>query len=103
MYKSLARIWLEITGIRLEQVQNIKRSDVLAEGIDQIHIDKFLKHNFHPDDAHGLAFRELWDSINKDRGYGWDEILLDRLWLVNVHAFGFRFVCLVGRSCQECH
>ena len=72
MYKWAARIWLEITRVSVERVQDIKRGDVLAEGVGQIHIDKYLRHNFHPDDAHGLAFRELWDSINAKRGYGWD-------------------------------
>ena len=72
MPKWAARIWLEIIGVRVERVQDIKRNDVLAEGVDQIHIDKYLRHNFHPDDAHGLAFKELWDSINAKRGYGWE-------------------------------
>ncbi len=62
MYKSLARIWLEITGVRVERAQDISESDAVAEGIDK---------DLLPCSPYEL-FANLWDSINAKRGYGWD-------------------------------
>lgn len=62
---------LENSGVSVEQVQDISDADVIAEGVEQQHIDKHREF-FHPDDVHGLAFAELWNSINVRRGYGWD-------------------------------
>lgn len=75
MPKWAARIWLEITGLREEYAHLITDADVLAEGVEQRHIDK-NRPFFHPHDVHGLAFGELWDSINAKRHngiYAWDK------------------------------
>jgi len=71
MPKWAARIWLEITGIRIERVQEISESDILEEGT-------FTRN--YPDLAQSKPqlqwvwdkFNKLWDSINAKRGYGWD-------------------------------
>lgn len=73
-----SRITLEITGIRVERVQEISEEDAEAEGIEC----------FDPESdgsvcrVPGLtdwdyycardAYKDLWDSINKARGYDWD-------------------------------
>ena len=54
MYKSLARIWLEITNIRVERVQDISESDCYKEGA----IDPKLI----PCSPYEI-FAELWKSI----------------------------------------
>lgn len=58
-----SRITLEITGIRVERVQDIPLVDVKKEGISEINW-------YHYDNAID-AFKKLWDSINAKRGYGW--------------------------------
>lgn len=66
-----SRITLEITGVRVERLQDISHEDACAEGFD--------KSTAAPDDKalNGrtwgrLAFSQLWDKLNADRGYSWD-------------------------------
>ena len=59
-----SRITLEITEIKVERVQDITDTGALAEGVDQTNtsIPGYAK----------TRFQNLWDSINKKRGFGWD-------------------------------
>lgn len=66
MPKWAARIWLEITGIKVERVQDISRKGAEAEGCKEC------------SDGTGwygaeVQFCKLWDSLNAKRGYGWSE------------------------------
>lgn len=57
-----ARLFLRVTNVRCERVQEISEADALAEG-------------FRPSENWNQAkwaFRETWDSLNAKRGYGWD-------------------------------
>lgn len=73
--KEAARIWLEVTSVRVERLQEITEEDAVKEGIKNV-----FERNPHYDGTIGSAikinhltqFRELWDSINAKRGYGWD-------------------------------
>ncbi len=66
MPRFASRILLEVTDIRVERVQEIAVSpeDVLAEGITAV-----------TEAAEHLAFefKRLWDSLNDERGFGWDK------------------------------
>ncbi|KKN26093.1 hypothetical protein LCGC14_0878100 [marine sediment metagenome] len=70
MYKSLARIWREIAGVRLERVQDITPENCEKEG---------LKLTTNPNLLQGKYrriledFKNLWDSINAKRGYPWSD------------------------------
>lgn len=69
MPKEAARIWLKVTDVRVERLQNIDEKGCVKEGIEEEPLkyvgDDFVKGMFH----------DLWDSTIKksdlDR-YGWD-------------------------------
>ena len=60
MPRTIARVFLKLTNIRIERVQDITEKDVYAEGIPK----------------NSLSFKNsfiyLWNSINLKRGYGWE-------------------------------
>lgn len=60
-----SRITLEVTGVRIERLQEISEGDALAEGCPPT---GERPGNGGPFDW----YRELWDSLNAERGYGWD-------------------------------
>ncbi|MED9905265.1 MAG: hypothetical protein UFG06_13930 [Lachnospiraceae bacterium] len=69
MPKEAARIWLKVTDVRVERLQDISGGEILKEGIEKsLLFDGAVKNAFD-------KFKELWNSTIKksdiDR-YGWD-------------------------------
>lgn len=72
MPKSAARIWLEVTNVRVERVQEITAHECILEGISSEDVlyntpvsGDFAQYTIN-------QFKNLWNSINAKRGYGWD-------------------------------
>jgi hypothetical protein len=63
MSRSVSRITLEITGVRVARVQDISEEDCLAEGILM---------EEHYDGSLVPAYSGLWESLNAKSGFGWD-------------------------------
>jgi len=68
-----ARIFLEVTDVRVERLHSIKDADVVAEGIEKHEIDSWRKW-LDPRDVHGHAFGVAWDQVYpkcpwKDNGW----------------------------------
>lgn len=62
MPKVAARIWLELTGVRVERLQNIRAGDVIREGFfDQEGLGRSK-----------AAFSAIWDELNAKRGFPWE-------------------------------
>lgn len=64
-YREAARLFLRVTEVRVERLQEITEEDAVAEGVQ-----------VNPDAPAALtdrtAFARLWDSLNAKRGFAWD-------------------------------
>ncbi|KKL73500.1 hypothetical protein LCGC14_2074310, partial [marine sediment metagenome] len=67
-----SRITLEITGVKVERVQDISEEDAKAEGVTAKYVGGSLSLANMDYLSYQAGFCEVWDSINAKRGYGWD-------------------------------
>jgi hypothetical protein len=75
MPKWAARIWLEVTAVRAERLQDISEGDAKAEGVFkefEMNVANFV-HDKKTNESYKFGFKHLWDSLNAKRGYGWDK------------------------------
>jgi len=69
-----ARIFLRVTDLRVERLQNITEADGQAEGIERISLgpDEIDGVQVHPmTSTYRAAFSAAWDAIYSKRGFGW--------------------------------
>jgi len=68
-----SRLTLIVTDVRVQRLQDISEADAMAEGAEPILL---------PSDGgsapHVEGVRQIWDSLNAKRGFGWD----DNPWIV---------------------
>jgi hypothetical protein len=73
MPKEAARIFLQVTNVRVERLQEITEEDAEAEGcinnIAFIHSYDNEYSNLHTAKE---AFKQLWNTLNAKHGYSWD-------------------------------
>ena len=68
MPRTASRITLEVTGVRVERLQQIDWEDAIADGIRD---PRRAAWRVDPVEGCVAKYRELWDSLNAARGYGW--------------------------------
>lgn len=68
--REAARIFLRVTKVRVERLQDINGLEVLAEGVDNGRSNPTMGQRW--ENMQRMAFQELWDGLNTDRGYGWN-------------------------------
>ena len=95
MFKKYARIWLEITEVRVERVQEISEGDIRKEGhqpfVYPVGAGKDVEGMRELGSAQTFQwFMGLWDSLNAKRGYGWE--LNPYVWVIS-----FRQLELIGK------
>jgi hypothetical protein len=79
MPRDASRILLEVVDVRVEQLQDISDMDAEAEGVRCETADPMFFHIPTERTVYDFAadwprdsYRQLWDSLNAARGYGWD-------------------------------
>lgn len=73
MPRRASRISLEVTGIRVERIQDIGGQDAMAEGVERWEYGyKGAPCTSEVFPTAWTAFRSRWDALNGKRGYGWD-------------------------------
>ena len=88
--REMARIFLKITDIRIERLQDISERDIYKEGLetDKEPVSGDIMYGFGINEVEGvvninekLAFRDWWNKLCKD-GYRWED---------NPHVFVYYF------------
>ncbi len=91
MPRDAARLFLRVTDVRAEWVQDISEKDAKAEGVianDAVKVSSYT-----------WWFHQLWDELNAKRGYGWDTN--PWVWVFTGISMGKAFCCDFPGSCRS--
>lgn len=77
MPRAAARLFLTVTDIRVERVQDISEEDARAEGAEpefELCAAEFLDKSIDISarSTYKIGFKHIWEDINASRSYGWD-------------------------------
>lgn len=83
MPKQYARIWLRVTGVKVERVRDISERDAIAEGVElspntdsgyRVYLTRPNSIDADAVDSRRplKCFEYLWNNLNEKRGFGWD-------------------------------
>lgn len=80
MPKETARIWLKVTDVRVERLQDITNEQILKEGVNKNAIERYIKQI--PEETEELIraaflmeWQQVWNSTTKKKDldlYGWE-------------------------------
>ena len=71
MPKKYARLFIKITSVAIENLQDINQADILAEGY--FFQDDIIPFNGHEEEVAKDWWINLWNSTTKDKKYKWDK------------------------------
>ena len=64
-----SRLTLVVTDVRVQRLQGISGPDAKAEGVSSLLSGT---ERLGPNGSYRSNFKDLWNSINESRGFGWD-------------------------------
>lgn len=67
-----ARLWLELTDVRVERLHEISSADVRAEGVEVREFELFGADSAQRTNIHRLHFKQLWESNAIHKPGSWD-------------------------------
>lgn len=78
MPRAAARLFLRVTDVRVERLQDIDESDAWREGVEPARAGQG---DSGPIKTHRTGFVRLWNKLNEQRGYGW--LMNPWVWVVS--------------------